>query len=185
MTKQATNPSKNFIHEYHELLVALKFANTQNAEILAGIERNIIINAIEQTEPLRELQREWMTFLLELQNVKAPLLNTRGNSIFLNDKEITARNKKQAAISLLLLKILLSHSDPNGFIAYENIEKKFIKLGIKRKQTKAKANERIRNAKKDIYRFLRIPKTYNGIEIIATIKGKGLQLNNPQVPVKL
>jgi len=173
--------------EFNKIVEILKEAGRTNSEVMSDLTKDILFRIVETFKPLKKFQQEWVSFVLELQigeennPFKKPLLVIKDGSITFNNKKVLARNKKELSQSFILLKILLLYSDSNGFISYEEIEKHFVEYKLGKKKTKEEANERVRNTKKDIHRFLGIPNKHEGIKIIVTIKGKGLKLNNPRV----
>jgi|GEM_PF-3928489 len=183
--KYIQDGSKIGLIELEKVYGAVKEINSvlkTNSEYLTRLHEDLCIQIIKATEPLREYQKQWINDVREIQKrYGVDLFIVKGNAIFYNNIEIIAKNKKTAAQSFLLLKILLCHSDKKGFVSYKNIEEYFIKYGLTAKKTEKSSHERIRNAKKDIFRFLKIPEKYGDIEIIETVRGKGLKLNNPRV----
>ena len=84
--------------------------------------------------------------------------------------------------------ILFLNNDQDGFLSYEDIEKKLVKKGHASLEDKTKRNKRILNAISDSQGFFKLAKinghkfknkTLDGMLLVRNDGGKGLRLNNP------
>ena len=110
--------------------------------------------------------------------------DTRGD--FFYDGKHIEMNKD--SIYYQLLDILFSHTDQQGFVSYEDIEKYLVQYSNPETTTSEERNKRISNAlSNQLFRFAKINgkplqnKTLNGKELVEVIRGKGLKLNNQPI----
>lgn len=131
---------------------------------------------------VNEVQQKWISALYGLSSSQStrPKLHLirlgNGRVIFESDVK---KFRKENSQHLLILKALITESDETGFISYDALENMLVKNGLEPSPTPQKARERILYAIRPIYRFLGIPKLYDGIEIIKIVEGKGLKIHNP------
>jgi len=88
-----------------------------------------------------------------------------------------------------ILDILYTFSDKTGFMSYEQIDNKLVKMTGEEKEDQELGRKRIKNAISEtqgLFRYAKIDnkplenKSIAGKKLIEIIKGKGLKLNNPE-----
>jgi hypothetical protein len=106
---------------------------------------------------------------------------------FYNGEQI---NIPQETIYYRVFDALYMHRDQKGFLSYGDIEKYLIKAGENESGNETKRNKRINNAtnkQQGIFRYAKVGdgqlknETLRGQELIETIRGEGLKLNNPKI----
>lgn len=136
----------------------------------------------ELSEPLNRLQKDLLSlsFGLNLTTVKIRLIRHEGNKIIFGSK--IKPIKKKDSFHLLLLLALLTRTDENGFLSYQDIDKYFLENGKEKIESEEDSLKRIWNALDALFRFLLgIDKVDEREKWITTIAGKGLQIYNPVI----
>lgn len=152
--------------------------------------RALAIQLDELMAPIGNFQKNWLSAISNLNLThetkqvpqKVLLIRYQDNKVIFkfNVKLIRGKNPQH----LLILKALLHESDSSGFISYEDLENTFVRNGRRAISDKAKSRKRILDSRQVMFRFLGIPETYNGVELVQIIEGKGLRLHNPLIEKK-
>lgn len=112
------------------------------------------------------------------------LISVKGRKVRFanNTKEV----RDADSYHLVQLQTLLKEADEDGFVSDERMKEIFKKFHAAKNpdaKTAKDPKKQIYNATSAMLRFAGIPKTYNGVDIIKRVRGKGIIIHNPDIEI--
>lgn len=164
--------------------VAIQYLKNQKL-INSKYENLITAQSTESYPTLKiSISKEFLKFYKSLPSQKERLITKDATGRFyFNGKTLNLSNDR--AIYYKIFDCLFQHSlrmNENEVCAYEEINAYLVTHGKAFIKTKKDIRKRISNGLIDLYRFSNLPKfLLNGDKLIITVKGLGLNLNNPTI----
>jgi len=114
---------------------------------------------------------------------KKRLITKEGEEFYYKGKRIKFDNK--TTIYYKLVDILFGQSGEGGFYSYEEINNELEIQGEDKPTSQDKIRKRINNAIDNLTRFTHntFPQTINQIKVINPQRGRGIEFNNPELPI--
>lgn len=182
MALRMTKPLEEMMSKHREMVKSINDLMAPMLKQAEEISRSL--------EPLRKLHSDWIASVYflgankkkqesKIQYLEQSLIRYENGEVFFALQSKPPRKKD--SLHLTLLKALLFKSDDSGFISYDSLFEFFKQQGI---DLGSNPRKKILDSKREFPRFLGIPTSYKGKNILDVVKGKGLRLYNPEIKVQ-